>query len=131
MKKKLLYIYTTLMSFFIMNPVFAKTKVVSCGKIKEVPYKFLQLSNTGINIIQIAVPVILVVMGAVDFIKAISSQKEDDIKKAQGAFIKRLIMGALVYFIVVIVKFLISVIGNDDSIWGCVECFVVDAGSCK
>ena len=76
-------------------------------------------------------PIILVVMGVVDFLKAISSQKEDDIKKAQGTFIKRLIMGALVYFVIVIVKFLISIIGNDDSIWGCVECFVVNAGGCK
>ena len=121
----------TALSFFALSPVYAKTKIVTCGKIKEMPYKVLQLSNTGINIIQIIVPIILVVMGAVDFLKAISSQKEEDIKKAQGTFIKRLIMGALVYFVVVIVKFLISIIGNDDSIWGCVECFVVDAGNCN
>lgn len=131
MKRKLTYIFMSVLSFFTFSPVYAKTKVVTCGNIKEVPYKILQLSNTGINIIQIIVPIILVVMGAVDFLKAISSQKEDDIKKAQGTFIKRLIMGALVYFVIVIVKFLISIIGNDDSIWGCVECFVVNAGGCN
>ena len=131
MTRRLTYIFMSVLSFFTFSSVYAKTKVVTCGNIKEVPYKILQLSNTGINIIQIIVPIILVVMGAVDFLKAISSQKEDDIKKAQGTFIKRLIMGALVYFVIVIVKFLISIIGNDDSIWGCVECFVVNAGGCN
>lgn len=131
MKRKITYIFMSILSFFTFSPIYAKTKVVACGNIKEVPYKILQLSNTGINIIQIIVPIILVVMGAIDFLKAISSQKEDEIKKAQGTFIKRLIMGALVYFVIVIVKFLISIIGNDDSIWGCVECFVVNAGNCK
>ncbi len=131
MKKKIYIVFISALSFFSLSPVYAKTKVVTCGKIKELPYKVLQLSNTGINIIQIIVPIILVVMGAIDFLKAISSQKEDDIKKAQSTFIKRLIMGALVYFIIVIVKFIISIIGNDDSIWGCVECFVVDAGNCN
>ena len=131
MKRKLMYFFTFIASFFMMGSVFAKTKVVSRGKIKELPYKVLELSNTAINIIQVIVPVILVILGAVDFVKAISSQKEDDIKKAQGTFIKRLIMGALVYFVIVIVKFLISVIGNEDSIWGCVECFVTSASKCN
>lgn len=118
--------------------VFANSKVhavtyVDCGdKIKHLPYKVLEISNTVINVLQIAVPVILIIMGSVDFVKAISSQKEDEIKKAQGVFVKRLIMGALVFFIVVIVKLLISVIGgNSDGLWSCVECFVNNASSCK
>lgn len=130
MKKKFSYIITTIMAIITVFPIYAAT-YVKCGKIQELPYKALQISNTIINIMQIAVPVILVLMGTVDLVKAISSQKDDDIKKAQGVFIKRLIMGALVYFVVVIVKLLISVIGNNNGIWGCVECFVSNASKCK
>lgn len=130
MKNKIKYLITLISSMFITSPIYAAT-YVKCGKIQELPYKVLQLSNTIINIMQIAVPVILVLMGTVDLVKAISSQKDDDIKKAQGVFIKRLIMGALVYFVVVIVKLLISIIGNNNGIWGCVECFVSNASKCK
>ena len=132
MKKKIKYVSTMLMSFMFIFPVAAKTKYVDCGKIKHLPYKVIELSNTVISILQIAVPVILIIMGSVDFVKAISSQNEDDVKKAQGMFIKRLIMGALVFFIFVIVKLLISIIGgNTDGIWKCVECFVNNSMACK
>ena len=130
MKKKLKYIVTLIMVFTV-SKVHAAT-YVDCGSVKHLPYKVLQLSNTIINVLQIAVPIILIIMGSVDFVKAVSSQKEDDIKKAQGMFVKRLIMGALVFFIVAIVKLLLSAIGaNNDGIWGCVECFVNNASSCK
>ena len=130
MKKKLKYIVTLIM-VFTASKVHAAT-YVDCGSVKHLPYKVLQISNTVINIMQIAVPIILILLGSIDFVKAVSSQKEDDIKKAQGMFIKRLILGALVFFIVVIVKLLLSAIGaNDDGIWGCVECFVNNASNCK
>ena len=114
-------------------PVYAaKPTYVTCGPIKELPKKILRLSNTVVNIMQIAVPVVLVLFGMIDLVKAISSQKEDDLKKAQGVLIKRLIMGVLVYFVVVIVKLLLSAIGgNTDGIWKCVQCFVSNANGCK
>ena len=132
MKKKIKYVFTILMNFLFIFPVAAKAKYVDCGKVKHLPYKVIQLSNTIINILQIAVPIILIIMGSVDFVKAISSQKEDDVKKAQGMFIKRLVMGALVFFIFVIVKLIISIIGgNTDGVWKCVECFVNNSKACK
>lgn len=131
MKNRIGYIILFLPLIFI-SPVYAKTTYVKCGNIQQLPYKILQLSNTGINILQILVPVILVILGTVDLVKAVASQKDDELKKAQTTFVKRLIMGALVYFVVVIVKLLISVIGNgNESIWHCVECFVSNASKCK
>lgn len=132
MKKRLSYLFVFLLTLITHIKVFAATYVdVDCGKIKSLPYKVLELSNFVVDVMQVAVPVILVLMGTVDLVKAVASQKEDEIKKAQGIFIKRLIMGALVFFVVVIVKLLVSVIGNTDGIWGCVECFVDNASKCK
>lgn len=132
MKNRIKYFITSIVAFILSSPVYAKGTYVTCGSIKNLPYKVLQLSNTVVNIMQIAVPIILIIMGTIDFVKAVSSQKEDDIKKAQGLFIKRLVMGALVFFIFVIVKLLISAIGgNNDGIWGCVECFINNASNCK
>ena len=65
-------------------------------------------------------------MGSIDLIKGITSQKEDEIKKGQQIFIKRLISGALVFFVIAIVKLLISLAAgnNSDSIFSCVNNFV-------
>ena len=132
MKNKFKYIITLIIAFILSTPVYAKGTYVTCGSIKNLPYKVLELSKTVINVLQIAVPVILIIMGSIDFLKAVSSSKDDDIKKAQGMFIKRLVMGALVFFVFVIVKLLISAIGGDsDGIWGCVECFINNASNCK
>ncbi len=79
-----------------------------------------------IIILQIAVPVLLVVLGSIDLIKGISSQKEDEIKSGQKVFIKRLISAALVFFVIAIVKLIIGIAasGNSDSIFQCVNYFI-------
>ena len=131
MKYKIKYVMTFVMFWLFSFPVSAKGTYVTCGSIKEVPKKVIEISNTVVNVLQIAVPVILVLFGMIDMVKAISSQNEDDIKKAQGILVKRLIMGALLYFLVVIVKLLLSAIGgNTDGIWKCVQCFISDANKC-
>lgn len=56
-------------------------------------------------------PVIVIVIGILDFIKAISSDKEDEIKKAQGRFIKRLIAAALIFIIPLIIEFVLDKMG--------------------
>ena len=79
-EKKIKYVITTLMSFLFIFPVAAETQYVNCGKIKHIPSKILQLSNTVISILQIAVPVILIIMGSVDFVKAIINSKTKILK---------------------------------------------------
>ena len=73
-----------------------------------------------IVIIKIAVPIILVILGMLDFAKGVTSGKEDEIKKGQGIFIKRLIAGACVFFVVTIVQLVMSFVSSDDnSFWNC------------
>ena len=71
-------------------------------------------------------PVVLVIVGSLDFFKAISAQKEEDIKKGQQMFIKRLVYAAVVFFVFVIVKVLISAVADTtgSSIIECAECFI-------
>jgi surface polysaccharide O-acyltransferase-like enzyme len=72
-----------------------------------------------ISIIQIGVPILLVIWGMLDLGKAVIAQKEDEIKNGQKIFMKRLIAAAIVFFIVVIVKFLVQLVGGpaDNSCW--------------
>ncbi len=87
--------------------------------------------HTIIRIIQIAVPIILVVLGMIDFLKALMAQKEDEIKKGQQIFIKRAIAAIIVFFVIAIVKFVISAVAGTDSsdIINCANCFIEGSNS--
>lgn len=83
------------------------------------------------NIIMIAVPVILIIMGSIDFVKAVISQKDDEMKKAQNMFIKRLIVGVIIFFVPPIVNFVIGLTGISTTS-PCMTCFTDPKNSaCK
>ena len=105
------------------------TEKVSCGggMVEHIPKSVVNTTNITYNIIQVVVPIILVVMGMITLIKSITAGKDDEIKKAQMAFVKKLIVGALVFFVFVIVKLLISVVADASdkgNIMKCANCFL-------
>lgn len=57
------------------------------------------------------VPVLVIVLGILDFIKAIASDKDDEMKKAQGRFVKRLIAAALIFIVPFIIEFILDKMG--------------------
>ena len=101
------------------------TKIV-CGDIK-IPYAIPQMVRTIIIILQIATPIIIIILGSVDLLKAVMAQKEDEIKKGQQVFIRRLIVGSLVFLVFVLTELVIGLVApkNDNqNMWNCVDCFV-------
>ena len=88
--------------------------------------------STIVLIIKIAVPVLLVIMGMIDLGKAVVAQKDDEIKKGQQLFVKRLIAGLLVFFSITIVQMLINFADNDKdgNIMGCAKCFLNGVDKC-
>lgn len=61
--------------------------------------------------IKYILPIGVIVLGILDFIKAIGSDKEDEMKKAQGRFVKRLIAAALVFIIPFVIEFVLDKMG--------------------
>ena len=99
------------------------------------PSKLAYALHLIILAIQIVVPFLLIIWGMLDLGKAVIAQKEDEIKKGQQIFIKRLITAAIVFFIIAIVKLLISFASGDEGIMTCANCFLNGAdkttGECK
>lgn len=122
MKKRkilLLSLFTFITLFVVKTNVYAD---VTCSALPDVTIddQIPNIVSMIIKVIQIAVPVLLVIFGSIDLVKGITSQKEDEIKKGQQIFIKRLIAGALVFFVIAVVKLLISAVSGDkDSIMTC------------
>ena len=131
-KNRYKYILFITLLLLIVPSVFASgTPKVSCGNVTDIPKKIPELTSMVVTMIQIAVPVTLVIVGSMDLFKGITAQKEDEIKKGQQIFIKRLVVGSLIFFAVVISKLLISVVADTSSvnIIECIDCFL--SNSCS
>jgi len=72
------------------------------------------LINKILGYVRIIVPILVIILGILDFAKAVFAGKEDEMKKAQTTFIKRLIIGILVFFVPVLVNLIMSFA---DMIW--------------
>lgn len=73
--------------------------------------------------IKVVVPLLLIISGMIDLAQAVMKQKEDDIKKAQGLLVKKLIAGVLVFLIVTIVSIVVGLVATDD--WEtCTKCAI-------
>jgi len=107
---------------------FCETDKVSCGNLGKFNKKLPEISSWLITLLQVAVPVILIIMGVIDFVKSLSSQKDDEIKKGQQMFIKRVITAIIIFFVVVVVKLLVSLVSSGqtekESIVKCIDCFI-------
>ena len=134
MKKILNICFILLISLIFIDIVGAETynnyspATVSCGDglLTGIPNAIPKVLSIAYTIIQIAVPVVLVVTGTLDLFKGITANKEDEMKKGQQIFIKRLIAAALIFFVFVIVKVVVSFVAEGDStrIMECAECFI-------
>lgn len=108
-------------------------RVVKCGDPKnhpedmiELPENLVSLISKAISAIQVVTPLVLIITGMLDFLKATTASNEDGIKKAQQTFIRRLIAGAAVFFIIAIVKIVIGILNTNFSstALGCINSFI-------
>ena len=99
----------------------------SCGNglLDEIPPTVIDITKLVYNVIQVFVPVVLVMYGSVDLVKAVVAGKEDDIKKNQKTFVKRILSALIIFFIFSAVKLVVSLSSdNSESIVKCAECFI-------
>lgn len=90
---------------------------VNCDSINEA---FGAIIKGVVGLIKIGVPIILIVMGMLDLGKAVTSQKEDEMKKAQSLLIKRCIYAVLVFLIGTAVPIVLGWFVSDETTLGCV-----------
>lgn len=101
---------------------------VGCGGASDIPVQAPAIISLAVNLLKIATPIILIFVSIVTLLKAMSAQKEDEIKKATSSLVRKIIASALVFFVVSIVQFIISVVASDDADYNnfsnCLDCFL-------
>ena len=101
-----------------------------------VPNVLFNTTATIIRVIKIAVPVLLIIFGMIDFAKSVIAKKEDDVKKYRKSFVQRLVAALVVFLIIYVVQFAVNLISsvedktNEDGqtisdIWSCSKKFIV------
>ena len=78
---------------------------ISCGQL--IDSSVTKLLNDFLKYPRYAVPAIIIVLGSLDFFKAVTAGKEDEMKKAQKTFIKRVIIGVAVFLVPLLVNVII------------------------
>ena len=111
----------------LTNVLFNTKDVYTCGSGKfEFEGLFPQVISIVVTVIKIGVPILLIILGMIDLGKSVMAQKEDEIKKSQSLFIKRLIAAILVFLVVFIVQIVVRFIAPDenDNFRNCMNCFI-------
>lgn len=100
----------------------------ACGLISETTVNFIA---SLIKAIKYLVPILLIVMGSLDFVKATFSQKDDELKDAKTKFINKLVAGIAVFFVFSFVTWLVNLLAENFGIKSleCVNSFL--SGSYK
>ena len=93
--KKILTFITLLL---ISNPVFA---AADCGLVSEI-------TRPAAHIIMVIAPILLIVLGAVDYLGAVIANDEKGIRKATETFLKRLVICVIIMILPNLVNMVIS-----------------------
>lgn len=106
---------------------FVNDKTYTCGS-GDFTFEgiFPQVVSVVVTVIKIGIPILLIILGMIDLGKAVMAQKEDEIKKGQALFVKRLIGAILVFLVVFIVQIIVRFIasGDNTNISSCINCFI-------
>jgi len=88
-----------------------------CDSIADI----LSFVSNIILMLQIAIPIILIVMGTIDLGKAVMASKDDEIKKAQMTLVKRAIAAVMVFFVIALVKMLLQLLPGTEGVMTCIK----------
>ena len=107
-------------------------EIIDFSMISSIPHS-LEIANMLTSaaitpvamLIKIAVPILLIIFGMLDLSKAVIAAKEDEIKKGQQTFIKRMITALIVFFVIQVVQVVVRFVSsNDNNIAQCFNCFI-------
>ncbi len=93
---------------------------------KGVPVSLANIIHYVYLGIQVIIPILLIIFGMIDLGKAIAAQKEDEIKKAQSGFLKKLILAVIVFLVFTVVEFVFDFASGDlgeeeqGNVWNCI-----------
>jgi len=88
----------------------------------------LQYVGYALTIFKIAIPLIIIIFGMMDFGKAVVSEKDEDVKKQAVKLLRRAIAGVIIFFIPTLVIWIFETINdysnNEGNFTNCKNCLL-------
>ena len=100
---------------------------IRCGGSFDIPYEAPEIISFIIALLKTAVPIILIFVSLVSLLKSLGAPNEDEIKKAQKSFVRKITAAILAFLVITIVQFVIrKVADSSDSsaVSTCLSCFM-------
>ena len=84
----------------------------------------INIIKAVLNVVRWAVPIIIMVLGTFDLMKAVVASKEDEIKAAQKLLIKRVLYAVVIFLVPTIVWFVFNIVSTSGAegtgdFWNC------------
>ncbi len=102
----------------------------TCGRLKE-PLMFI---GNIVFVVKIAIPLVIIAFGMVDFFKAITGSKDEEIRKSAKSFALRVAAGVIIFFIPTVISVIFSLISSWADLKGefdaCQKC-ILNVRSCE
>lgn len=116
--------------------MFILDETFQCGGLDfNIPTMVADVTSTVYFAVKVFIPIVLIFFGMLDMGKAVIQQKEDEIKKSEMLFVKRIIAAILVFLVASIVQIIFGFLGNksegNQDITGCIDCFLSGPDHCK
>ena len=80
--------------------------------------KFGEFLKQTFHFIKFAVPIIIIALSIMDFVKAIVIQDEKELKKASNKLVKRMIIGAIIFVLPTLIDYLLEIADINSSTCG-------------
>lgn len=93
----------------IPDIVFHPNTIKVCNDILTEGGELQKILKGIITIVKILIPIIVLVLGALDFIQAIFAGSEDNMKKATNKFMKRIFIAIAIFLIPTILKLILTI----------------------
>ena len=101
---------------------------VACGTATKIPKPFPQLTTVAYTLLITATPLVLIVFSIITLVKAIMSGNIEDVTKAKGKLLKKVIIAVIIFLVAGLVQYVLNrVTTNDDdknSMATCMKCFL-------
>lgn len=111
-----------------------RKKCITCGEVNTIPAALPTFSRNVITLIQVLVPIIIIIMGIVSFLKALISGEDKALAQARTHFIRMILVGIAILLIVTIIKLVFSLASKSDDVnsaMKCISCFTTDESACN
>ena len=123
-RKNISFLIILFVSFILMINVNAETTEIVAEHFCRDMANTLKLVGYFITVIKILVPLLVVIMGSLDFYHIVMSGKDSDLKKEALILGKRVLMGVIVFLMPSIVNLAVNTLDNNPNAdyKVCVDC---------